>query len=82
MRLNDELEGPDEAVTEQIAVHVLRILKEMRRQREAFESCREEFREVYATVRRLARSVKLSRTSGAMPVICSDIRDVLAVEFS
>ncbi|CAD7929914.1 unnamed protein product [Amoebophrya sp. A25] len=85
-RLCDELERtPQEAIAEKLSAHLLRICREFRRYGlplagpEAVGA--EEFAALYSLVKRLAKSVRLSRMQGATATRCADIRDLLAIDF-
>ncbi|CAD7923693.1 unnamed protein product [Amoebophrya sp. A120] len=81
-RLCDELENAaHEAVAEKFAAALLRIVKEYKRLGIIVECGRDEFSGLYALVKRLARSVKLSRMQGPTAMRCNDIRDILARDF-
>ena len=81
-RLCDELENStQDKVAEKLSAEILRIVREFRRD-DLILHAREEFLEVYHLVKRLGRSVKLSRMQGATATRCNDIKDILARDFA
>eukprot|EP00392_Amoebophrya_sp_AT5.2_P006861 g6873.t1 len=81
-RLCDELENAShEAVAEKLAEGLLRIVKEYKKDNYALRFAAEEFADLYAMVKRLARSVRLSRMQNGTALKCNDIRDILARDF-
>merc|ERR1712232_787190 len=80
-RLCSELESEYEEVALQCSRHLLRMLKEFR-QNNVFHVASNDFLTVFGVVKRLCGSVKISRMRGAMPRLCSDLKELLALEFT
>ena len=70
-----------EQVAEEFGKSLLRFTKEYKKGG-YFGYARDEFHSLYTHIKRLVRSVKISRMEGRLALYCSDIRDILALEYA